>query len=126
MSGDGVNWKGRWFAGWFEGVCMEIRRVTAIIRSNALEKVEKDLQALGVPGMSVSKVKGYGEYADFFSPNWMVTHVRVEVLIGQHRVDEIVRQIMDAAHTGMEGDGIVAVSPVESVYSIRTREFRFS
>jgi len=46
----------------------------------------------------------------------------VEVFIGQHRAEEVARAIMEAAHTGMEGDGIVAVLPVESVYHIRTRQ----
>lgn len=101
---------------------MEFRRVTAIIRPGVLERVEEALQALGVPGVSVTKVKGYGEYADFFTPDWMLTHVRVEVFIGRHRAEEVANTIMNAAHTGMLGDGIVAISPVESVYHIRTRE----
>jgi nitrogen regulatory protein P-II 1 len=101
---------------------MEFRKVIAVVRPGVLEKVEEALQALGVPGVSATKVKGYGEYADFFTPDWMLTHVRVEVFIGQHRADEVAQVIMNAAHTGMVGDGIVAISPVESVYHIRTRE----
>jgi len=101
---------------------MEFRKVTAIIRPDKLEAVESALQALGVPGLSVSKVKGYGEYANFYTPDWTCTHVRVEVFIGQHRADDVAQAIMDAAHSGIVGDGIVAVLPVESVYHIRTRE----
>ena len=101
---------------------MDFRKVTAIILPDALEKVEKVLQEMGIPGVSVTRVKGYGEYADFFRPDWMHTHTRVEVFIGKHRADEVARAIMDAAHTGLEGDGIVAVLPVESVYHIRTRK----
>jgi len=101
---------------------MEFRKVTAIIRPDSLEKVEKALQVLSVPGVSVTKVKGYGEYANFYTPDWMLTHARVEVFLGQHRAEEVARAIMDAAHSGMEGDGIVAVLPVETVYHIRTRE----
>jgi nitrogen regulatory protein P-II 1 len=101
---------------------MEFRKVTAIVRPDSLEPVERALQALGVPGVSVTRGKGYGEYADFYTPDWMLTHARVEVFVGQHRADEVARAIVDAAHTGLEGDGIVAVLPVESVYHIRTRE----
>ena len=101
---------------------MDFRKVTAIIRPDSLEKVEKELQALSIPGVSATKVKGYGEYANFYAPDWMLTHARVEVFIGQHQTEEVVKAIMDAAHTGIEGDGIVAVLPVESVYHIRTRE----
>ncbi len=101
---------------------MEFRKVTAIIRSDSLEKVEKALQALSVPGVSVTKVKGYGEYANYYTPDLMLTHARVEVFIGQHRAEEVAKAIMDAAHSGVEGDGIIAVLPVEAVYHIRTRE----
>jgi nitrogen regulatory protein P-II 1 len=101
---------------------MEFRKVIAIIRPDVLEKVESALQAMGVPGVSVTKVKGYGEYANFYTPDWMLTHARVEVFIGQHRAEDIAMAIMEAAHTGTEGDGIVAVLPVESVYHIRTRK----
>ena len=65
---------------------MDFRKVTAIIRPDSLEKVEKELQALSIPGVSVTKVKGYGEYANFYAPDWMLTHVRVEVFIGQHYI----------------------------------------
>ena len=68
---------------------MDFRKVTAIIRPDYLEKVERALQGLGVPGLSVTKVKGYGEYADFYTPDWMCTHVRIDVIIGQHRADQV-------------------------------------
>ncbi len=101
---------------------MEFRKVTAIVRPTCLEKVEQALQALGVPGVSVTKVKGYGEYADFYARDWMLTHARVEVFIGRDRAEKVAQAIMDAAHTGSEGDGVVAVLPVESVYHVRTKQ----
>lgn len=101
---------------------MGFRKITAIIQHDSLEKVEKALQELHVPGVSVSRVKGYGEYANFYAQDWMLTHTRVEVFIGEERAKEIAEAIMDAAHTGLDGDGIVAVMPVESVYHIRTRQ----
>ena len=100
---------------------MLFRKVTAIIRSNALEKVEKRLQELGVPGISVTRVKGYGEYENFYSRDWMTTHARVEIFIPAQRADEIAQVIMDAACSGISGDGIVVVLPVEKVYKIRHR-----
>lgn len=74
-----------------------------------------------VKGVSVTKVKGYGEYANFFNPNWMVTHSRIEIFTEKAKVEEIVAAIMDIAHTSMPGDGIVAVLPVEKLYRIRTK-----
>jgi len=100
---------------------MNYRKVTAIIRREVLEKVEKKLQKSGVQGVSVTRVKGYGEYTDFYSKDWMVSHARIEIFTHQSKADVIAQAIMEAAHTGVEGDGIVAVLPVEKLYRIRTR-----
>lgn len=101
---------------------MDFRNVTAIIQSGMLEKVEKALQASNVPGISVSKVKGFGEYANFYKSDWMTTHVRIEVFVSKSQADQIAKIIMDVAHTGIDGDGIVAVLPVYDVYHIRNKE----
>jgi nitrogen regulatory protein P-II 1 len=100
---------------------VEARKVTAIVRRTVLEKVEERLQAIRVPGMSVTTVKGYGEYADFFRHDWQVDHARIEIFTGRRRATQIAEAIVDAAHTGAPGDGIVVVLPVETVYRIRTR-----
>lgn len=76
---------------------------------------------MGVGGISVTKVKGFGEYADFFERDWMTTHLRVEVFTSSSQAGAIARAIIDAAHSGREGDGIVAILPVEKLYRIRTR-----
>lgn len=97
------------------------RKVTGIVNRNVLERVETALKQLGVGGISVTKVKGFGEYADFFERDWMTTHLRVEVFTSSSQAEAIARAIIDAAHTGHEGDGIVAILPVEKLYRIRTR-----
>jgi len=101
---------------------MDFRKVTAIIQIEALEKVEKALQASNVSGISVTKVKGFGEYANFYQRDWMTVHVRIEIFVGKSQADKIAKVIMDAAHTGVEGDGIVAIFPVTDVFHIRTKE----
>jgi len=101
---------------------MKFRKVTAIIRPERLEAVEQCLKKLNVPGVSVTKVKGFGEYANFFVADWLCRNVRVELFVGVRQAEAVARVIMDAAYTGVEGDGIVAVLPVESVYHIRTKE----
>ncbi len=100
---------------------MDYRKVTAIIRRDVLEKVERKLQEMGVQGISVTKVKGYGEYVDFYSRDWMVNHARIEIFTHEINADAIAQAIMEAAHMGLKGDGIVAVLPVEKLYRIRTR-----
>ena len=100
---------------------MLFRKVTAIIRPERLEVVEKALKRLNVPGISITKVKGFGEYANFYSDDWLSTHVRIEVFIGVDQAENIAETIMEASHTGLEGDGVIAVLPVETVYHIRTK-----
>lgn len=100
---------------------MEFRKVTAIIRADALERVERKLRDMDVKGVSVTKVKGYGEYVDFYSKDWMVSHARIEIFTHASKADAIAHAIMETAHVGVEGDGIVAVLPVETVYRIRTQ-----
>jgi nitrogen regulatory protein P-II 1 len=99
----------------------EFCKVTAIIRAEALERVEHHLRDLGINGFSVMQVKGCGEYTNYYSLDCMTTHARVEIFISAKRADGLAQAIMDVAYSGMEGDGIVAVLPVYKVYRIRKR-----
>ena len=98
---------------------MEIKKVVAIVRTDALKDVEDRLRVIGVPGITVDRVKGFGEYANFFTPDWMSAYARVEVLTDVVQAQRIVDAIIQAAHTGAAGDGIVSVLPVEKLYRIR-------
>lgn len=99
---------------------MKFRKVTAIIRLDRADQVEHRLKSIGVPGMSCTHVKGYGEYADFYSSDWKVEHARVEIFVTATQVKEIVDAILEEAGTGTSGDGIIAVLPVEHLYHIRS------
>jgi len=105
-----------------EKECMDFCKVTAIIQSEVLEKVEKALQTAKTPGISVTKIKGFGEYANFYASDWMSPHVRIEVFVKKAKADKIAQTILDAAHTGIKGDGIVAILPVSAVFRIRNKE----
>ena len=96
------------------------RKITAIVRTSMLEDVERRLKELDVPGISVTKVKGYGEYANFSTSDWIVEHARIEIFLPRERADGVARAVVAAAATGEPGDGIVVVLPVESMYRIRT------
>jgi nitrogen regulatory protein P-II 1 len=100
---------------------MDARLIIAIIRHDKLEGVEKRLRDLGVERIDVSKVKGYGEYRNFFTQDWMGDEVRLELYTKKEKVDAIAAAIMDGAHTGSPGDGVIAVVPVEKLFVIRTR-----
>ncbi|MHC1698682.1 MAG: P-II family nitrogen regulator [Geobacteraceae bacterium] len=100
---------------------MQLKKIVAIIRNRFLVEVEGRLVEMRVKGISVTKVKGYGEYTNFFNPNWLVTHSQIEIFTEEARVDEIAAAIMEVANTGQEGDGILAVIPVSKLYRIRTK-----
>lgn len=97
-------------------------KITAIINTPMLEAVEEKLKQLCVPGISITKVQGYGEGHNFFRSDWICEHVRIEVFIANDRTEEVTQGIMDAASSGNEGDGIIAVLPVNSLYRIRTKQ----
>ena len=100
---------------------MEFRKVTAIIQSTVLEKVDQALHEIGVSGFSITKVKGCGEYANFYAQDMMVSHARVEIFTSAEKAERIAAAIMNAAHTGIPGDGIVAILPVEKILHIRSK-----
>ena len=98
---------------------MQLRKVTAIVRSGLLEAVEERLIGVGVRGVTITRVKGFGEYADFYSRDWLTEHVRIEIFMSADRVAVVRDAIMSAARTGEQGDGIIAVLPLEELYRIR-------
>jgi len=101
---------------------MPLRKITAVIRRERLAEVEARLLEGGLAGITVTPVKGFGEYANYFRGDFMVPHVRLEILTTGERADAIVHTIVAAACTGCAGDGLVAVVPVERIVRIRTRQ----
>jgi nitrogen regulatory protein P-II 1 len=100
---------------------MELKKIVAIIRTQVLGDVEERLAALRVKGICVTRVKGYGEYDTFNHPDWRFTHARIEIYAELSMVDLIVEAILESAHVGAAGDGIVAVHPVERLFRIRSK-----
>ncbi|HEX6344361.1 MAG TPA: P-II family nitrogen regulator [Umezawaea sp.] len=106
-----------------------MKLVTAIIKPFTLDDVKASLEQLGVLGMTVSEVQGYGrqkghtevyrgaEYAVDFVPK-----LRIEVLIDDTAVEKVLDAVVEAARTGKIGDGKVWVTPVETVIRVRTGE----
>ena len=106
-----------------------MKLVTAIVKPFVLEDVKGALEQIGVLGMTVSEVQGYGrqkghtevyrgaEYSVDFVPK-----VRVEVVADDTLADKVVDAIVESARTGKIGDGKVWVTPVETVVRVRTGE----
>ena len=103
--------------------------ITAIIKPFKLDEVKEALAAVGVTGMSVSEVRGFGrqkghtevyrgaEYQVSFVPK-----TRIEIAVDDDMADEVVKTIVTSAKTGEIGDGKVWVTPATQVVRIRTGE----
>jgi nitrogen regulatory protein P-II 1 len=106
-----------------------MKLVTAIVKPFVLEDVKGALEQIGVLGMTISEVQGYGrqkghtevyrgaEYNVDFVPK-----VKIEVVVDDGVADKVVDAVVQAARTGKIGDGKVWTTPVESVVRVRTGE----
>ena len=106
-----------------------MKLVVAIIKPFKLEEVRDALAAVGISGLTVSEVKGYGrqkghteiyrgaEYAISFLPK-----LKIEVAVPSDRVDRVIEAITATAKTGQIGDGKIFVLPLEQAVRIRTGE----
>ena len=106
-----------------------MKLIVGIVKPFKLDDVKDAVKDLGVQGLTVSEVQGFGrqrghtevyrgaEYTIDFVPK-----VRVEILVDDGDVDRVVDRLLDAAHTGQIGDGKVWVVPIEGAWRIRTRE----
>jgi nitrogen regulatory protein P-II 1 len=106
-----------------------MRLVTGIIKPFKLDDVKSALETLGVLGLTVSEVRGYGRqkghtevYRGAEYTVDLVPKVRVEVLVDDVDADKVVETIVEAARTGKIGDGKVWVTPVDAVVRVRTGE----
>lgn len=103
---------------------MSTKYVVAIVREDALEQIQQRLSLLQVRGLSVSKVRGVGEYRDFFSLSQMTEHLQIQIFVDASKVDAVVAAVLDAADSDLPGAGIIAVLPVEQFLHVRTRTER--
>ena len=106
-----------------------MKLITAIIKPFKLEDVKSALEGRGVHGLTVSEASGFGRqrghtevYRGAEYTVDLVPKVRLEIVVDDGVVDDVVDAIVGAAQTGKIGDGKVWVSPVESVVRVRTGE----
>ncbi|SES72359.1 nitrogen regulatory protein P-II [Thalassotalea agarivorans] len=106
-----------------------MKKIEAIIKPFKMDDVREALGEIGITGMTVSEVKGFGrqkghtelyrgaEYMVDFLPK-----VKIEIVVAESEVDRCVQTIVDNAHTGKIGDGKIFVTSVERIVRIRTGE----
>jgi len=106
-----------------------MKKIEAIIKPFKLEDLKEALTEAGINGMTITEVKGYGrqrghtelyrgaEYVVDFLPK-----VKVEIVVEEEKVEEVIKIILNSTRTGKIGDGKIFVLPVEKVIRIRTVE----
>tara|TARA_B100000780_G_scaffold79468_1_gene53963 strand:+ start:203 stop:541 length:339 start_codon:yes stop_codon:yes gene_type:complete len=106
-----------------------LKLITTIIKPFKLEEVRQSLDAIGITGMTITEVKGFGrqkghtelyrgaEYVIDFLPK-----IKIEIAVSSDQVDAVISAITKSASTGKIGDGKIFVSPLEKVIRIRTGE----
>lgn len=106
-----------------------MKKVEVIIKPFKLDAVKAALNEIGIQGMTLSEVKGYGrqkghkeiyrgaEYQVDFLPK-----IKMEIIVDSEQVDKVVEVVVEAARTGKIGDGKIFVLPVERVVRVRTGE----
>jgi len=106
-----------------------MKKIQAIIKPFKLDDVKEALTEIGIQGMTISEVKGYGrqkghteiyrgaEYVVDFIPK-----VNIEIVVAADMVDKVVDTIRGAANTGKIGDGKIFVIPIERIVRVRTGE----
>jgi nitrogen regulatory protein P-II 1 len=106
-----------------------MKKIEAIIKPFKLDDVKDALNGIGIKGMTISEVKGYGrqkghkeiyrgaEYIVDFIPK-----AKLEIIVDSAQVDKVIDTIIQAAKTGKIGDGKIFVLPVEEVIRVRTGE----
>lgn len=106
-----------------------MKLITAIVKPFTLTDIKAALEQAGVHGMTVTETQGFGqqkghtevfsgaEYAVEFVPK-----LKIEVVVGDEQLEEVVEAVVDAAQTGKVGDGKIWVTPVEDIIRVRTGE----
>ncbi len=106
-----------------------MKKITAMIKPFKLDDVREALSSIGIQGMTITEVKGFGrqkghtevyrgaEYSVDFLPK-----IQIDIVVGEHLIEQVVESIIEAARTGKVGDGKIFITPVEEVIRIRTGE----
>ncbi len=106
-----------------------MKKIEAVIKPFKLDDVKEALNEIGIQGMTVSEVKGYGrqkghkeiyrgaEYVVDFIPK-----IKIEIVVAADQTDQVVQKIREAANTNTIGDGKIFVIPVEGAVRVRTGE----
>ena len=106
-----------------------MKKIEAIIKPFKLDDVKEALNEIGIQGMTISEVKGYGRQKDhkeiYRGAEYVVDFIpkiKIEIVVDEKQASTVVEKIRDAANTGKIGDGKIFIFPVEEALRVRTGE----
>lgn len=99
-----------------------MKMIWAIVRSNKVEAIARQLKSLGISGCTVYPVRGYGEQWSLYEPLIHGGHHQLEAIVEDDQVEKVVNGITENGSTGREGDGILSVLELHNVVSLRTKK----
>jgi nitrogen regulatory protein P-II 1 len=97
-----------------------VKLIAAMVRTTSLDRVVQSLEQIGIKSLSILEIKGLGEEVRLNNPYSI--HDRIELIVSDNQVDAVVKAILENVRTGLAGDGIISVAPVDFAIKIRTKE----
>jgi len=98
-----------------------MKMIWAVVRSDKIEQIARQLNKAGVSGCTVYPVRGYGEHWHLYEPLIHGGHHKLEVIVEDEQVERVVNEIVKSGSTGREGDGMLSVFDLQSVASLKTK-----
>jgi nitrogen regulatory protein P-II 1 len=96
-----------------------MKMIWAVVRSDKIEQIARQLNKIGVSGCTVYPVRGYGEHWHLYEPLIHGGHHKLEVILEDEQVEKVVKEISKSGSTGRAGDGMLSVFDLQSVVSLK-------
>ena len=98
-----------------------MKMIWAVVRSDKIEQIARQLNKAGVSGCTVYPVRGYGEHWHLYEPLIQGGHHKLEVIVEDEKVESVVDEIVKSGSTGRAGDGMLSVFDIQNVISLKTK-----
>lgn len=95
-----------------------ISKISAIVQPDRLKAIEQRLLEIDVKNYMCFDIKGRGHYANLYALDGMTKRACIELFISTDRAKEVAEEIMEVAHTGVEGDGTISIEKIDALFKI--------
>ncbi len=99
---------------------MGFHYVVAVVRPEVVAALEARLSSLGIGGVTLTKVRGFGEYKNFYSRDWLTEQLKVEVFVEAPMLDALLGALREIANADGPGAGVVAMMSLDKFLHLRT------